>query len=442
MSRLIELLTSRSMFLMVIRYGGAGAGFVTQLILARLLAPESLGLYFAAMSLAAVVSTIVAFGYPEIAPRFLSRYLARDRTDMSVRFIRQGRHDILLLSALASALIAVLAILWPEASMQERLVFIVAAVWLPVLGILEFNTWLSLSYRSYFLAYGINTFLTPLLFLVVVGSLFLLGAQPDGLQLFGTFAAISTLMALCHWLFLRPLLPKTDTVTTQRVDRRIVSRWRREGGLLIPVSIYNMLFADLAILLTALLMPKSDLAAFAIALKIAMLIGFAVQVAHQVIIPDLADAHAQKRLATVGDTMRTAAILPVGFTLAAFLGSVLFGDRILAIFHPDFAKAQGVLSLLIACQVLRALAGPVVQLLTVIGAQIHNAALCIASMIILAVFTAILIPMFGLDGAGWAIFATWTFALTASAVMLHRVNGMRCDVVALFQPEQLRTQTP
>ena len=73
MPALRKLLTSPTVALLVIRLGGAGAGFLSQLVLARLLAPQDLGLFFAATSLAVVASTVVAFGYPEIAPRFIAR---------------------------------------------------------------------------------------------------------------------------------------------------------------------------------------------------------------------------------------------------------------------------------------------------------------------------------------------------------------------------------
>jgi len=109
----------------------------------------------------------------------------------------------------------------------------------------------------------------------------------------------------------------------------------------------------------------------------------------------------------------------------------MFGDRVLAIFHPDFAAAQDVLVLLISCQLLRAFAGPVVQLLMIAGAQLYNAGLCIASTLFLIVACLIFVPTFGMIGAGIAIFATWLFWLSAAAFTLKRLTGMRCDILAL-----------
>src|SRR5688572_11176768 len=59
-----------SALVLAIRLGGAGVGFLIQLILARLLAPEALGTFFSATSLAAVLALLAAWGYPNLAPRF------------------------------------------------------------------------------------------------------------------------------------------------------------------------------------------------------------------------------------------------------------------------------------------------------------------------------------------------------------------------------------
>jgi len=431
LSRIRKFLSSTAMLLLILRYGGVAAGFLTQLMLARMLSPESLGLYFAGTSLAVVAATIAGFGYPELAPRFIARYQARARLDIVTGFLKQSYRDILFFCLIASFFIIAGALVWPNANQEEKLVFLLAALWLPILTCLDFNSWIALSQRSFFLAYGPESFLSPLFVLMFIASFWMLGLNLEVIVLLIAIISISTVLTIGHWYFLRPLIPGSNDKEAKPMDPRLTARWRCEGALQIPVSIFTMLFADLAILVNAILLPASELAAFTIALKIAMLIGFAVQVTHQVIIPDLADAHAERRLGGTRDTMRAAAALPIAITLGGLVGAIMFGDRVLAIFHPDFAAAQDVLVLLISCQLLRALAGPVVQLLMIAGAQLYNAGLCIASTLFLIVACLIFVPTFGMIGAGIAIFATWLFWLSAAAFTLKRLTGMRCDILAL-----------
>ncbi len=416
----------------MLRYGGVSAGFLTQLILARLLTPESLGLFFAGTSMAAIAAALATFGYSEIVPRFFSRYQARGRIDIFVGFTKHCHRDIMSGCIVASGLILAGAFFWPGTSLQERSIFVSVAIWIPFLAYLDYNSWIALSLRSFFLAYVPESFLSPVIFLMMVATLFFLGFKPDALVLIIAFATTSGILCIGLWLLLRPLIPKIKNSEAKAIHPRIIARWRREGALQIPTSIYTVLFTDLAILTLALLLPASDLAAFAIALKIAMLVGFVVQVAHQVIIPELADAHAERRFGQSGKIIGAAATFPIALTTIALVGAVLIGDRVLTIFHPDFAMAHGVLVILIGCQLLRALAGPVVQLLTIAGAQLHNACLCIVSMVILAIASLLFVPSFGMIGAAYAIFVTWLSWLSASAITLKILTGLRCDILAVM----------
>lgn len=435
MPALRKLLTSPTVALLVIRLGGAGAGFLSQLVLARLLAPQDLGLFFAATSLAVVAATVVSFGYPEIAPRFIARYQEHARPARLAAFISRAHRDTAVLGFFVVLLILAGAMLWPGARMAERVSFGIAALGVPVLAYFAINSGIALALRAFFLSYGPETFLRPVLFLVVLAGLAFWGVAPVIWIVVAIFFGLNAILAAAQYILLRPRLAREGECAVVDADRRLVSRWRREGAPQIAVAIYTLLFADLAILFSALVLDQAALAAFGIALKLALLVGFGVQVAHQVMLPDLADAHAARRLSGARETLRAAAFFPLAFTLAALVVTIVFGDWILALFHPDFARAHAVLVVLVSCQVLRAIAGPAAQLLMVAGAQGFSAGLCLASAGVLAVGNIVFVPVWGLMGAGLAVLAAWIFWLAVAAFGLHRLTGMRCDLLALIRAE-------
>lgn len=430
-------LTSTTVILLMLRYGGVAAGFLTQLFLARLLTPESLGLLFAATSMAAIAATFASFGYPEIVPRYFSRYQVHGRINILNGFVKHCHRDIMFFSSIASSFIVLGALLWPSVSFEERLTFATVALWVPIIAYLEFNSWIALSLRSFFISYIPDGFLKPVIFLTIIASLYFLGFRPGPFVLIVAFSVTSLVLCLGLWLLVRSKLPKTADEDAKPIHSRIIMRWRRDGGLQIPISIYTTLFTDLTIIVLALLLSAPELAAFAIALKIAMLVGFVVQVSHQVMLPSLADANAKHKLGQATATMRAAAALPFAFTTIAIAGAMLFGDRVLSIFHPDFAVAHSVLVLLISIQILRVCFGPVVQLLTITGAQFYNACLCVSSALTLVISSLVFVPGFGITGAAYAIFVSWLFWLTASAVTLNRLTGLRCDILALLVEPRL-----
>ena len=82
--------------------------------------------------------------------------------------------------------------------------------------------------------------------------------------------------------------------TAPAAPPRLVGVWRREAEPLIVVALFTYFFADVDILIVTPLLTSAETAAVGLCLKLALLVGFAVQVAHQVVVPDLADARARK----------------------------------------------------------------------------------------------------------------------------------------------------
>ena len=95
---------------------------------------------------------------------------------------------------------------------------------------------------------------------------------------------------------------------------------------------------------------------------------------------------------------------------------------------PNFASAKWALTILVFCQFLRALAGPSVQLLTIIGAQRLNALLCLVALVLLAASNTILAPAYGMTGAAIAVALSWSVWLLATGIVLWRKSGLRSDL--------------
>jgi O-antigen/teichoic acid export membrane protein len=428
---------STSFILLAIRLTGAGAGFLSQLLLARLLAPDALGIFFAATSLAAVVGLATCLGYPEIVPRFLSRYRERARPGWGAAFLHRAFRDALLAGLAAGGAILLFA-LWSDVPTSSRIAFVMAGVSVPFIALFMINYAIAISHRAFSAAYIPESLMRPILFCLALAALFFAGSQMGLVGVTAIFFGITFAMgSLQYWLIRKRIPPGPP-----QAPRRLRTRWRIEGMPLIAVTLYINLFADLAIILASPLLASAELAAFGIALKLAMLVGFVVQVAHQVILPDLADAYARRALSEARDTLRAASALPVVVTLAAVIAAALAGEYVLAVFHPDFAAAKWVLTMLIGCQLLRALAGPSALMITTIGAQGLNASICLASTAVLALGNVVFIPMAGLDGAAFAVLLAWIFWLGASAWALQSRAGLRCDLVALLRRGDARREAP
>ena len=128
-----------SALVLAIRLGGAGVGFLIQLILARLLAPEALGTFFSATSLAAVLALLAAWGYPNLAPRFISRYRERKHPRLVAGFLRHAARDIAMTSLHRRPCRYRHRLFLAGYGRDNRLAFMMAGLAVPILAILTLN---------------------------------------------------------------------------------------------------------------------------------------------------------------------------------------------------------------------------------------------------------------------------------------------------------------
>ena len=431
MRRLARRFLSTSSLLSLARVAGAAAGFATQILLARTLQASALGVFYSVTSLAAVTGLIAAQGYPAIAPRFVSRFLEKGRDGLVAAFVAYARKTVTLYAAIATAGVLAFAWLWPGLSTEVRLATAAAALAIPANAALRLNGALAASLRRFALAYLPDTCIRPFLLLGALALLVVLGVPLTAALAAGVLTIIFGGLALVQF----GLLSKDGLAArlpAEAAPRRYVRIWRREAPPLVLVALFTFFFADLDILLVTPLLPSAETAIFGLCLKLALLVGFAVQVAHQVVVPDLAEAHARKEHHAIRGIVFKTFGFPLAVTLGALCIVALWGDVILSLFGPEFAGAKVPLLILLACQLLRVLFGPNVPLLTVLGAQRQNATLAFVSLAVLVLANLTLVPAHGVAGAALAVALTTAVWLGACSVVLSRIGGLRTDALLLL----------
>jgi O-antigen/teichoic acid export membrane protein len=421
--------STTSSLLSLARIAGALAGFATQVVLARTLQASALGVFYSATSLAAVVGLIAAHGYPAIAPRFLARYREQGKEGLIEAFVARARRDATVYVAVATVAVLAIAALWPSLGTEARLALVAAALSIPANASLRLNGSLAAAIRRFALAYLPDTCIRPFLLLGGIGILLALGVTLTASGVTWLLTLVFTILALTQYALLRKDMPKGKE---PQAPSRLVALWRREAKPLILVALFTYFFADVDILMVTPLLSSADTAAIGLCLKLALLVGFAVQVAHQVVVPDLADARARKDHGSMREVVLRALAFPLAITVAAMVVVALWGEQLLAIFGPEFTSAKLPLVILMGCQVARAVFGPSVPLLTVIGAQRQNAVLAVAALIVLGLANLVLAPLYGVLGAAIAVAIATLFWLLACALVLGRLSGLRTDALYLL----------
>ena len=127
-------------------------------------------------------------------------------------------------------------------------------------------------------------------------------------------------------------------------------------------------------------------------------------------------------------------------TLGAMAVFAFWGNELLSLFGPEFAGAKVPLLILIVSQLVRALFGPNVALLTVLGAQTQNAILAVCSIAVLGLSNILLAPTYGATGAAIAVVIAMTFWMFGTSILLYRLSGLRTDALFLLTGGARKTE--
>jgi O-antigen/teichoic acid export membrane protein len=428
-------LFSTATLLLAARLLGAAGGFGVQLLLARLLPAKDLGLYFAGASLAMVAAVLATGGYNSIATRFVTRYRAR-RPALLAAFVRQAQRSNLRASLALAAAILAGAVLWPGLAPTGRAVFAAAALSIPWLAWVRLHGSFATAIKSFKLAYLPDVSLKPVVVLVVLAALAGAGVALSAPLAMIVLTLATAVLAMAQYVLLRPLFPADLTGWRRRaaapVRPALARVWRREARTLILVALFTQYFADIAVLAATPLMAPAELGRFGLALKLAFLVGFFVQLGQQIATPDIAASlNASRSTGAVDRRLRWLAWTTTATTLAATMAAALWGRDLLRFFGADYAPGGTALAILVAAQVLRAAFGPGTAVLTLLGRQMLNLRLAALALVVLAATTAALAPAFGATGAAIAVFFATLVWCSTSARALSRNARIRVDAFRL-----------
>ncbi len=419
---------SMSMMFMAARVLGLVAGFGAQILLARMLAPEGLGIFYFATSIAHVVSMVAAFGYPVVAVRFLSRYRTRGNDLLKAAFVNRAQRDTAIVSFAIMTVVLFLAAIVPG-DYATRLAVAAAALAIPALALSRIYGSVAGAIREFALSYMLNLLWRPLLFLAVMGLIGLVFAVPSPVMAACAFSFVSVAIVTLQFVGLLKHFPGLAG-TAAPADRRVIFQWRVASAPLLILAAFSTFINDLNLALLGTIVSKSDLAVFGVCLKLALIVEYAVSLIHELAAPDISDALVRKQSSTVDLSIARVNVMAVAVTFLAVVGVVILGRSVLSMFGPEFVRALPILLMLVVSQFIRAAFGP--SMLTLISAGAQKSVVKVFSVAIVGFAAAnmVLVPIYGLVGAGVAFVVMTAFWTASLALIAKHKIGLRLDIAA------------
>ena len=412
-----------------VRFAGAAIGLASQILLARLLTQNDVGIVFMGMSAAAFISLLITGGYPTLAITCLPRYYALGRKNLVRAFHFASLRDSLWIS-LATFALAAIVYFWLPLNDGIKTALLFGCLSAPASAFIRMNSAVANSVRRYALSYVPDFLYRPGLLLAFLLVAWALGMHLGVVQVLMAFVVMNTIVAIGQAWFIRGEGIFSGLKWPRRHDLAPLLRGR--AAALVVVGAVAASFADIVTLIAGFFLPAGDVALVGVAIRLAALAGFITQATQQFILPDLTAAMTRGTAQQVQAILLRINVIGLGAILACVVGAMLFGTWALRIFGAEYEAGHWPLVLFMVSQAFRAASGMNQHLLSLAGYQIRTAGSCLIAMGVLIGGTALLAPGLGVMGLAIAVIladAVWAALL---AIQAQRLTGRRGDIIGVW----------
>jgi O-antigen/teichoic acid export membrane protein len=398
-----------------------GLGFVLSVVLARLLGPEGVGLYFLALTVNTLAVVVGRMGLDNALVRFTASNVAANDWRAVKGVSQQGITLSLMVSVAVAGVIVVLAPWLAEVVFSEpALVSLIRVMALAIVPVSLFTLYAQLLIGLKKVKDAIAVQLVWLPALTVLGVIVLvpsLGVQ--GAVWAYLLASLTTLLiGLWRW--------RGFTSSRTRGMRGYFDRTKLFSSSipLFWMSIFQEILKWSPTLMLGIWGTSADVGLFGVALRVAFLISFVLVAVNSVVSPKFAVLYNQGDMVALGQTARNSAKLMTLMAAPIFALFLIAPGWIMSIFGAQFSGGAAILSILALGQFVNVATGSVQQVLMMCGYEhlLRNVAIICAILMIL--LNLMLIPLLGVLGAALATASVMIFQNLLVASLVWRFLGI------------------
>lgn len=406
----------------VCRVAGAILTFASQVLLARWMSAEELGVYVFAFAIAILVKTVSGLGLSSAAIRFASAAVAKNRSDLLRGYVRRGAQSSALTGVLVTAVGVSIVSTMPALPNAQRMALIAALLIAPIAVQLDFRASVALGLS--WIPEGMlpGTVARPLLFFALISVAWSLAVPLNSGTAMALHLAAFAAVTLVHALVMRARLATRFPGAEYSYE---TSLWVRTAAPLLLISVFAVYFLELNLFIAGLFLESADLAVFSVSFRIAALIAFGVFAVDTVAMPQISKSFAADDKTTFKATIVRASRLRLLGALACSVGLLFFGRTILWLFGEVFVEGYQTLLILGLAQVVGAAFGPTARILSVTGMQMHCLKIFAVSLAVMMALHPLFISLLGTEGAALSVLVTVALQSTWLFIDVRRLLGVR-----------------
>jgi O-antigen/teichoic acid export membrane protein len=411
---------------------GAGLTCVAQLVTARIIGPDSYGVYAYVLAWVTLLGYVSTLGFHVSLLRFVPAYQAKGEWALArgvIQYSQRGTAG----TAISIVLIGVCGIVALHGSLRPEfaLSFLLGFAAVPFLAMHLIRASLVRAFGGIMTALAPERIVRDGLLLAIVAAVFWGNlCRLDAILAMGATLLSSIVMLGLDGIFLRRLRP--PALDRAQPAHRAQDWWRPTLPLTVMMIADNLMSRS-AVIALGLTGNTRDAGIFAAALSMATVTALPRMAVATAFAPTVSALFALGDQTGLQLLSAKAAWLSLLGTTCAAIPLLLLAHPLLALFGRDFVAGAPIVTILVLGQVLAAACGPQQHLITMTGNERTGAAILAVCAGTSFAGCVLLIGSFGMTGAAFATTLTLVAWNAAMGIFIHRGLHLMPGLVASFK---------
>ncbi len=422
-------LTRGTAGLLVLRVLATGCGFLSGVVLARLLGPAEFGTLVYAGAWGSVLANLSTLGFNQLLVREIAIHRSEGAWALIKGIMRFCSHTAFAASVLMASIALLIAMLLADRPDMPSLMptLTIVLVGLPFVALAQLRQSAMRGFDRPVIAMAPELGVLPVLSLLLIAIVYL-AAGPRLLAPHA--AAIGLVGTVVVYVIGHSMLVATTPDSVRQSRPAFANQeWLAKAMPLYLIGIVQFANIQADLIMLGLLGPADDVAFFAVAKSLAETVIFVLVAAELYAAPQFAQMYTNREFDSLQNLVTRTTRMALGAAVPLALVLVMAGAWILPIYGPSFVAAVPALTVLCCGQLINAACGPIGQLAIHTGHDKATVLFVFAAVVVNISLNALLIPQMGAVGAAIATAASvivWNISLT---VFIFRRTGLLSFII-------------
>jgi len=401
-------------------------GFVSNIILAKVLGASGYGLFALSLNWLLMFSLFSRLGFDTSITKFIPIYYSSNDWSSIKGLVKASSLVIFLSSIIIYGIVAFVILCFLDLPKYKEIYFLTFFCALPFYSLIKINSSIFRAFKMVISSLS-SSIILSITFAIILGSLYLIaGNSPTLSTISGLYIALSCIVLV---LFSCKLSSNFKTFTGKLEPVYHYRSWFLVSIPLLLIESMQFFLGQTDILMLGVLSTERSVGYYQAAIKISSITTFGLSAVNFILAPEISRLYNSKKLKELQEkvTQSSKLLLILGFSASFFL--ILFGSFILSMFGEDFKIAYFSTVILIVGQFVNVLTGAVGFLMSLTG--YHNIALkvIVISVLINVILNYFLIPIYDIKGASIATAITTIIRNVWMAVLVKKILKIKPTII-------------